>query len=96
MFTGDCAIGSVQSFDTPSFDSQSGMEVTGFQPYDYISTKNIRRMDKISQITFAAARLTFEEAGIQVNSENSDRSVVIILGTSFSATDVTVQFAERF
>jgi 3-oxoacyl-[acyl-carrier-protein] synthase II len=92
LFAGDCAIAPIKSFDTALFPSHLGAEVTNFQPRDFISVKNIRRMDKISLFTAAAARLALDDAGIQVTPDNRDR-IGILLGTSFGATDVTVQFA---
>ncbi len=92
VFTGDCAISPIQSFDTSAFPSHLGAEVSGFQPRDFISVKNIRRMDKTSLMTSAAARLALEDAGLTINHDNRDR-IGILLGTSFGATDVTVQFA---
>jgi len=92
LFAGDCAIAEVQSFDTASFSSHRGAEVKNFQPRDHVSLKNIRRMDKTSLFTAAAARLALADAGLPVNEENRDR-IGILLGTAFGATDVTVQFA---
>ena len=92
MFAGESAIAQIKSFDTSAFPSHLGAEVTDFQPRDFISVKNMRRMDKISLMTSAAARLALTDAGLQVNSGNRDR-IGILLGTSFGATDVTVQFA---
>jgi len=66
--------------------------VHDFAPRDFISVKNLRRMDRISLMTTAAARLAFEDAGIVINSENRDR-IGMILGTAFGATDVSVSFA---
>src|SRR4030042_3251584 len=93
LFAGDCGIDTIKSFDTNAFTSHLGAEVTNFSPRDFISVKNLRRMDKISLMAAAAARLALEEAGIKINSANRDR-VGIILGTSLGATDVTVQFAD--
>ncbi len=92
LFAGECAIDKIKSFDTNSFQSHWGAEVTDFVPRDFISVKNLRRMDRISTISTAAVRLTLDDAGIKINEENRDR-VGIILGTSFGATDITVQFA---
>lgn len=92
LFAGDCAIDTIKTFDTSSFSSHLGAEVTNFTPRDFISVKNLRRMDKIALMTAASARLALEDAGMQVTLENRDR-VGIILGTAFGATDVTVQFA---
>ncbi len=93
IFAGESAIAPIQSFDTSAFPAHLGAEVTNFQPRDFISVKNIRRMDRISQLTTAAARLALEDAGLTVNPDNRDR-IGILLGTSFGATDVTCQFAE--
>lgn len=92
LFAGDCAITEIKSFDTSSFSSHLGAEVTNFTPRDFISVKNLRRMDKIALMTAASARMALDDAGIQITQENRDR-VGIILGTAFGATDVTAQFA---
>lgn len=92
IFDGDCAVAPIESFDTSAFPSHLGAEVANFQPRDFISVKNLRRMDKISLMTSAAARLALSDAGLQINPDNRDR-IGILLGTSFGATDVTVQFA---
>jgi 3-oxoacyl-[acyl-carrier-protein] synthase II len=93
LFAGDSAIDTIKSFDTSAFTSHLGAEVANFLPRDFISVKNLRRMDKISLMTTASARLALEDAGIKIDSANRDR-VGIIVGTSFGATDVTVQFAD--
>jgi 3-oxoacyl-[acyl-carrier-protein] synthase II len=93
LFAGECAIDVIKAFDTSSCKSHEGAEVTDFAPRDFISVKNLRRMDRISSMSTAAARLALDDAGIHITEGNRDR-VGIILGTSFGATDVTVQFAE--
>ena len=93
LFSGESAISDIKSFATDSFTSHLGAEVTGFSPRDFISLKNLRRMDRISQLTTAAARLALEDAGIAVNPANRDR-IGILMGTAFGATDVTVHLAE--
>lgn len=92
LFAGETAVDTIQSFDTAELPSHCGAEVTDFNPRDFISVKNIRRMDRISLFTAAAARLALDDAGLQINEGNRDR-IGILLGTSFGATDVTVQFA---
>ena len=92
LFSGETGIAEIKSFDTSSFSSHLGAEVTTFSPRDFICVKNIRRMDKISLMTAGSARMALDDAKIQITQENRDR-VGIILGTAFGATDVTVQFA---
>ena len=92
LFSGETAISEIKSFDTSSFPSHLGAEVANFNPRDFVSVKNMRRMDKISLMTAASARMALEDAGIQITQENRDRAG-IILGTAFGATDVTAKFA---
>jgi 3-oxoacyl-[acyl-carrier-protein] synthase II len=92
LFCGETAIAEIKSFDTNSFPSHLGAEVTNFNPRDFISVKNMRRMDKTSLMTAASARMALEDARIQITQDNRDR-IGIILGTAFGATDVTAQFA---
>jgi 3-oxoacyl-[acyl-carrier-protein] synthase II len=92
LFAGKTGVAPIQSFDTTSFSSHLGAEVTGFNPRDFISVKNLRRMDKTSLFTAAAARLALQDAGLDITPDNRDR-VGIVLGTAFGATDVTAQFS---
>jgi 3-oxoacyl-[acyl-carrier-protein] synthase II len=92
LLSGDGGISRLEAFNADNVASHLGAEVRNFRPRDFISTKNLRRMDKTSSLATAAARMALEDAGIVVGRENRDR-VGILLGTAFGATDVTVQVA---
>lgn len=92
LFSGDTGIAEIKSFDTSKLSSHLGAEVTNFSARDFISVKNLRRMDKTSIFATAAARLALQDAGITITEENRDR-IGMILGTAFGATDVTAQFS---
>lgn len=92
LIAGACAIDPVRGFDTGALESHLGAEVRDFAPRDFISVKNLRRMDKTSLLTTAAARMALDDAGIEVGEQNRDR-IGILLGTAFGATDVTVSVA---
>nr|HPJ97802.1 beta-ketoacyl synthase N-terminal-like domain-containing protein [Syntrophales bacterium] len=64
-------------------------EVRDFNPLDFISAKNVRRMDRLSQLSVASARLAVEDARMVIGMENRDR-VGIILGTAFGPTDLKI------
>jgi len=93
LFQGESAVDAVQAFDTGGAASHLGAEVRGFEPREWISVKNLRRMDRLSMLTTASARLALSDAGITVKAENRDR-VGILFGSAFGATDVTVQFED--
>lgn len=93
LFAGEIGITEITSFDTSSMPSHLGAEVKYFSPRDFISVKNMRRMDKISLMAAASARLALEDAGFQITEVNLDR-VGMVLGTAFGATDITAQFLQ--
>jgi 3-oxoacyl-[acyl-carrier-protein] synthase II len=93
LFAGKTGIAEITSFDTSSLLSHLGAEVKNFNPRDFISVKNMRRMDKISLMVAASARLALEDAEFQITTENRDR-VGTVLGTAFGATDITAQFLQ--
>jgi len=93
LYDGESGIGTIESFDTSRFRSHLGAEIKGFSPRDFVSVKNLRKMDRLSAITAAASRMALEDAGVKVESSNRDR-VGIVLGTAFGPTNITVQFAK--
>lgn len=92
LFRGDSGISKIVSFDTSRLPSHLGAEIRNFSPRDYISLKNLRRMDRLSQTAVASARLALEDAKISVTPAKRDR-IGIILGTAFGPTDVKVHCA---
>lgn len=92
LFNGDCGISPITAFDTSRFSSKLGAAVNDFTPRDFISTKNLRKMDRISAMAAASARMALEDAGVGINASNRDRTG-IVLGTAFGSTEVAVQFA---
>jgi 3-oxoacyl-[acyl-carrier-protein] synthase II len=92
LFGGDSGISPITFFDTSRFRSRLGAEVHGFLPRDFISVKSLRRMDRISSMAAASARMATEDAGFNIDASNRDR-VGIVLGVSYGSTDVAAQFA---
>lgn len=92
LFAGESGIADIASFDTSHFPSHLGAEITGFQARDFVSVKNLRKMDRLSGMAVSSARLALDDAGITVTEANRDR-IGIILGTAFGPTNVTVQVA---
>lgn len=90
LFRGDLGIREIEAFDTSRLVSHLGAEVRDFNPLDFISAKNVRRMDRLSQLSVASARLAVEDARMVIGMENRDR-VGIILGTAFGPTDLKIR-----
>jgi len=92
LFAGELGIAEIAAFDTFPFPSHLGAEVRNFQPRDFISTRSLRRMDRLSSLVVAAARLALEDAALTISPENRDRTGMI-LGTAFGGTDVKTRCA---
>ena len=92
LLAGGCGISPISAFDTSGLSSKLGASLTGFNPRDFVSVKNLRKMDRISAMAAASARMALDDAGVDINAANRDRTG-IILGTAFGSTDIAVQFA---
>ena len=93
LFGGESGVRPITLFDTARFASRLGAQVSDFTPQDFIRPATLRRMDRLSQMATAAARMALDDAGLQIDSQNRDR-VGIVLGTAFGSTDVAAQFAK--
>jgi 3-oxoacyl-[acyl-carrier-protein] synthase II len=93
LFGGLSGIGPITLFDTASFGSKLGAEVRDFNPQDFIRPATSRRMDRLSKMAVAAARMALDDAGFQIGPHNRDR-VGVVLGTCFGGTDVAAQFGK--
>lgn len=92
LFGGGCGIRPIEGFDTAPFQSHMGGEVRDFSPRDFISGRTLRRMDRLSGIVTASARMALEDAGIDLDGTDRNR-IGIVMGTAFGATDVAARFA---
>jgi 3-oxoacyl-[acyl-carrier-protein] synthase II len=92
LFRGDSGVREIAAFDTSRFSSHLGAEIREFSARDFISLKNLRRMDRLSQTAVASVRLALEDAKVSINPANRDR-IGVILGTAFGPTDLKVHCA---
>lgn len=92
LYDGDSGIAPITAFDTASFPSKLGAVVADFNARDFISIKNLRKMDRTSVLAVASARMALDDAGVLKGGFDPDRAG-IILGTAFGSTDVATQFA---
>ncbi len=75
---GTPGIAKITLFDTSSLDFSIAAEVKNFDPTAHFSAKEVRRMDRVSQLGLVAARQAFEDSGLVITDENSwDVGVVI-------------------
>ncbi len=78
LIAGKSGIDYITLFDTELFETKFAGEVKGFEPTDYISRKDARRMDRFAQLAVAASLQAVEQAGIEINDGNQDNIGVLI------------------
>lgn len=80
MVEGRSGVGLITHFDTEGFDTRIAAEVRGYEPTDYFSAKEARRMDRTTQFAVIAALEAVASAGIRIGPENAER-IGVIAGT---------------
>lgn len=78
---GRSGIKKISSFDTTSYPCDVAGEITDFDPADFMTTQQARRIDRFAQLAIAAAKLSIADAGLEITPANQS-SVGMILGTS--------------
>ena len=78
LVAGKSGIDHITLFDSEPCETKFAGEVKGFEPTDYISRKDARRMDRFAQMAIAASLEAVEQSRIQINSMNEDDIGVIV------------------
>src|SRR2546428_2679112 len=79
LVKGKSSIGRIQSFDTANYDCKIGGEVRDFDPKIFFNNpKDVRRTDRFSQFAMAAAKMSMQDSGIDLERVNRDRFGVIV------------------
>lgn len=70
---GTVGIGPITKFDTSDYKAHLAAEVKDFDPLQYMDKKSARRMEDFSQYAVAAAKEAMEDAGLDMEKEDSFR-----------------------
>jgi 3-oxoacyl-[acyl-carrier-protein] synthase II len=73
IINGRSGIGPITKFDASLLPSRFAGEVKNFNPADWMSAKEVRRMDSFIHYGIAAAKMAIDDAGLVVNEENAER-----------------------
>ena len=77
---GKCGIDFIKSFDTSEFKVKIAAEIKNFNPADVLDSKELKRMDKFTQMGIVAANEAVDDAGLS-NEGDSRENWGVILGT---------------
>lgn len=69
----------IQAFDTSGYDCQIAGEVRDFEPKNFFNNaKDVRRTDRFTQLAVAAAKMSMQDSGIDLERVNRDRFGVLV------------------
>ena len=71
--SGRCGIKKIESFDTSAFKVTVAGEITDFDPTEYISKKEAKRMDRFTQFAIAASKQAVADAALTIDEHNAER-----------------------
>ncbi len=80
IVAGTSGITAITRFDASAHDTKIAGEVKAFKPEDYISPREVRRMDLFIQYAIAATKIALEGARLDMAKEDAER-VGVIVGT---------------
>lgn len=78
LIAGKSGIDYITLFDAGSLETKFAGEVKGFEPGNYINRKDVRRMDRFTQLAVAASLEAVEQSGLQTNSLSKENIGVIV------------------
>ncbi len=80
-------IGYITHFDTTDYACKIAGEVKDFDPLDYITRKEAKRMGRFSQFALAASKDALKDANLKINDDNAD-DIGVLIGTGIGGLSI--------
>jgi 3-oxoacyl-[acyl-carrier-protein] synthase II len=68
----------ISHFDPEGYATQIAAEMRDFDPANYMELRQLKRMDRFSQLAVAAGRIAIEDAGLRIDKENAEDTGVLV------------------
>lgn len=85
---GKCGIEKITHFETEGFKVKIGAEVKNFEPEKFIDKREVKKLDRYSQLALAAASEAMENSNLSLEEVEKERFGVII-GSGVGGIDTT-------
>lgn len=90
LIAGKSGIGPITLFDASAHDTRFAGEVKNFDPVNYISRKDARRMDRFAHFAVAAANEAMQSSGIKID-ESNKHNIGVIIGSGIGGLTTLYQ-----
>jgi len=87
LLAGRSGVAPITHFDTKGFSATIAAEVKGFDPFQYIEKKEVKKMGLFIQFAMAATQFAMEQAQLKITPELADHTGVYI-GSGIGGFDV--------
>lgn len=91
LVAGKSGIGPITKFDASETTTKIAGEVKNFNPEDYVSRKEVRRMDLFTIYALAGSHMAVEDAKLVINGNNANR-VGVVIGTGLGGLGTFEKF----
>jgi 3-oxoacyl-[acyl-carrier-protein] synthase II len=91
LATGASAVTDVDRFDTSGLSAHRAALVRDFKPKDFIPVMKMRRMNALSRLGVAAAKLAIEDCGGTLSPETG-----VAMGTAFGPVQTSVEYMQEY
>jgi 3-oxoacyl-[acyl-carrier-protein] synthase II len=87
LLAGKSGVAPITHFDTTGFAATIAAEVKGFDPFQFIEKKELKKMGMFIIFALAAAREAVKQSGLQITPDIADR-VGVFIGSGIGGFDV--------
>ena len=77
LLEGKNGVAPITRFDASKFDTQFAAEVKNFNPLDFLSKKEVRRLDPFAQYALVSSIMAVQDSAIDLDNVNLDRFGVV-------------------
>jgi 3-oxoacyl-[acyl-carrier-protein] synthase II len=88
---GRTAIRDVDRFDTTGLSAHRAALISGFKPRDFIAPMKMRRMNVLSRLAVASAKLAIDDCGGALDSATG-----VAMGTAFGPVQTSVEYMQEY